>query len=157
MTKVLGLVGRFLKRYFCEFDGILFSVGCGMSVLWMYFIYLIAYGYSYEGRLLDWEWGLVYVFVISFLWGMKGMRKRHNGEREVDRFFGELWAVLLIIEMIIIIHDYLAPDPRLWIDRVICPFPSVVVPSVLGIMGLFGISKVYEIVEVIKNIWKKFK
>lgn len=150
---MLHALKRHLRK---EIECVLFWLGGLITAVWIRLLVLEAYGRNVKGHTLSWEMTALYILVLAFCLGIKGVRKRynHDGDRTnvEDKYLGEVWAVLIFLTAFIIIHDYLSAGFKLF--GIVEVIPSQLVPSALGVMGLFGITKVFDVWKFIRVILK---
>lgn len=151
--EMLCALKRHLRR---DVECVLFWLGGLITTVWIRLLVLEAYGRNVKGHTLSLEMTALYILVLAFCLGIKGVRKRynHNDDRtdNQDQYLGEVWAVLIFLTAFIIIHDYLSARFKLF--GTVEMIPSQLIPSTLGIMGLFGMTKVFDVWKFVKIILK---
>ncbi len=164
------------REYFRKkIDTILFWMGGALTILWSKMIIFEALGRNIEGREMTMPMTTLYIFSLAFFLGIKGVRKRlmnGNGSGNlsgkapadkqavqrrnyIDQYAGEIWATILIIAGILIIHDYLSGGFHFF--GPVAKIPKQMYYSIFGVIGLFSATKLFDIWTLIKKHFPFFK
>lgn len=142
-------VSLFFRKYFWGREALLFWCGGIWTVMWVITMHRVAHGHS-DADPDGWATAF-FVGAIAFALGVKGTRRHYNGE---DRFFGEIWAVILVMNTVLILFEHYANIP------ILCggakKIPEHLVASAIGTMALFGAVKKLEIGAIIQKILAHF-